>query len=128
MDLNNPDPFASYPSVTAFYQEFWAWKISEIGVQAEEVGDVTFKNMMLADCALAAINVIRAEWSKYAKVEDVTIVGQSKGNPPIESLANGKGIQLARADWLEIKNVEFHNMNGAAMMACSSCENICQRR
>lgn len=90
--MNDEDPFAKFPSVTADYTEFWAWKITEIGVQAEEIGDVSFTKMMLADCAKAGINIIRAEWSYKAKVEGVTIVGQSSGNPPKGKFANGKGI------------------------------------
>lgn len=41
-----------------------------------------------------------------------------------------KGIMLARADWMMINNIDFVNFDEtqSALMACSSCENVCQRR
>jgi len=43
-------------------------------------------------------------------------------------MSNSQGIKLARADWLLIEDIDFHNYKEAALHACSSCENICQRR
>lgn len=81
--------------------------------------------MYIANSGMAGISIIRAEDSKNAIIENVLIVGATTENPPPSSFANGEGIKLARADWLELKNVRFHNMNRAALHACSSCENIC---
>lgn len=81
---------------------------------------------MIADASIAGINIIRAEDSKNALIQNILIVGSSYGNPPnITISGKAQGIKLARADWLELKNITFYNFNDAALHACSSCENIC---
>jgi len=60
---------------------------------------------MIEGAGKAGINIIRAEDSKKAKIEDVLIVGKSSGNPPNATMANGDGIWAPRADWIRIENV-----------------------
>ncbi len=82
MNSNAVNPWIDNPPITAVYKDFWAWKITEVGAQLEESGDVTFDNMHFADCGVAGINIERAELATTAKASNIVFVGSSTGNPP----------------------------------------------
>jgi hypothetical protein len=52
-DNTLPDPFSANPAIEAVFENFITWSNHECGVLAEELGDITLRNMKIADSLLA---------------------------------------------------------------------------
>ncbi len=82
---------------------------------------------MFADCLKSGVNIFTVPFATTALIDNLVIVGQSKGNsnPADYDHHLNVGIMLPRAEFMNVNNVQFINLKGAAFFACSTCENVC---
>ena len=125
--LNNP--WSKNPPIPVFYENFITWKNFENGVQGEFLGWTVFRNMKIADSKQGGIEIQRTNYSGYGttKIENVLIVGFSKGNPGNESsIKDAAGIMTSHNENLMMDNIRFHNFgpNMPAFHSCSVCNHF----
>ncbi len=82
---------------------------------------------MFADCLKSAVNIQTTPFAITTQIDNLVIVGQSKGNsnPAEYDQHINVGIMLPRAEFMNVNNVQFINLKGAAFFACSTCDEVC---
>ncbi len=80
-NASSVDPFIDNPAYWATFENFITFKNHECGVLGEVLGNVLFKNIMVADSKLAGFQSHKTNLTKEgAVIENYLIVGKSKGN------------------------------------------------
>ena len=85
--------------------------------------------MKIADSKQGGVEVQRTNYSGYGttKIENILIVGKSKGNPSNASTyIDSAGIMTSHNENLMVDNIRFHNFdsNMSAFRSCSVCFRI----
>jgi len=104
------DPFINNRPVTTYYENFYVWKCLEKAIQAEQIGNVIFKNIMTADNAIGGIDIQETSDSTLGGIDGAVVIGRSYGNPGNYSMYfESKGIMTSKTDRFYVRNVSFFN-------------------
>lgn len=111
-NIGKEDPYEDNPSIQAVFSNFWTWKNGECGVLAEEVGNVVFRDMMIADSKMAGFQAHLTNYSREGTtLQNIIFVGKSNNNVNINPryYNNSRGIITPRSNGFYSKNIEFYN-------------------
>lgn len=120
------------PPIRATFSDFTTFKNKEHGLLIEMIGAIEFKNLLIADSLISAIEISQTNFTREsdeAQVNNVVIVGISQGNTESGiTYNNAIGVITPRTDFLLINNVTFYNFpfeqNMSAFKSCSKCWHI----
>jgi hypothetical protein len=117
--------FDANPAIWSTFENFITFQNAEDGVLAEEIGNLRFKNMLVADSKVAGFQSHKTNLTRDgAIVENFVIVGKSRGNANPDSFYQGaRAIIAPRTDGFYVRDVKIYNFgpNMTLLQSCSLC-------
>ena len=116
------------PPVPGVIQNYKAWKNKASGIFANQIGEITFANMQIADTLQSGIEISAGGLFRLQKlvIENATLVGMSSQCCENQNVTSAyftspfRGIVTPRVDGLLVSNVRFHNFATPATLSSTS--------
>ncbi|CAK63336.1 unnamed protein product (macronuclear) [Paramecium tetraurelia] len=125
----NDQPYIDNPSLQAVFEKFYTWKNNECGILGEELGNIYFKDIMIADSKFAGFQAHKGNFStEGAVLDNAVIIGKSNHNAnPDDTYYDGsRAMVVPRTNGFLAKNIRIYNYgsNTALIESCSVCWNV----
>ncbi|CAD8161606.1 unnamed protein product [Paramecium octaurelia] len=122
---SNSQPYVDNPSLQAVFETFRTWKNDECGILAEELGNIYFKDIMIADSRYAGFQSHKTNYSyEGAVLDNALIIGKSIYNAQPDAYYQGsRAIIVPRTNGFLAKNIRMFNFGNysALIESCSTC-------